>query len=94
MSYCCADCSHKGNRFPGGGCPACGSNNVKRQNAGNIAKNQMKARGPFKQALNFTLWLMFGWLVYDSYYLINPPQAKALDPVYQVTESGSVSAQD
>jgi hypothetical protein len=62
MNYQCLDCTYKGNLFPGGKCPGCGSPNIKRiEKPGEPAAP--KTRKSYRASLAWVLWV---YLLYQA----------------------------
>lgn len=64
MGYQCVDCSYKGKKFVGGACPACGSNNVRRETSD--AKQEKPKVKPYRLVFAVALWLFFIVEVYKK----------------------------
>lgn len=66
MAYQCRGCSYRGERFPAGACPACGSADVR-----SIARaplRQTEARKPFRISFASALWLLLLVLLYRQFF--------------------------
>ena len=55
MAYQCLACTYKGERFPGGVCPGCGSAHIKNLSA--APQKQPVARKPYRLGLAIALWI-------------------------------------
>lgn len=62
MLHQCLDCTYKGQLFPGGACPACGSFRLRKVAAEKPPKPM--ARVPFRLLLAVALWL---YLIVEVY---------------------------
>jgi DNA-directed RNA polymerase subunit RPC12/RpoP len=63
MAYHCLDCSHRGQRFPNGACPACGSHNIRSDQQ--RSKVLAKPRPPYVLLLCIAIWL---FVIYRQYF--------------------------